>query len=141
VASLGAVVVVNFAPFGSGRRKIDFPGKKGGYPEPSRGQTRKIAFSAMPASAPYGLTLDALLEQLRGAECSKIYREKVTSAHSDRRELLKMLDQLAPGDVVRVSSLYCAYTPFAFSSRKNDIPSSGGPPHNRPCWQGSVIGF
>ena len=33
----------------------------------------------------------AQLEQLRGAGCTKIYREKVTGAHSDRRELLKML--------------------------------------------------
>jgi len=44
----------------------------------------------------YGQTLDAQLEQLRGAGCRKIYREKVTGAHSDRRELLKMLDALAP---------------------------------------------
>jgi hypothetical protein len=36
----------------------------------------------------YGQTLDAQLEQLRGAGCTaKIYREKVTGAHSDRREL------------------------------------------------------
>ena len=39
----------------------------------------------------YGQTLDAQLEQLRAEGCSKIYREKVTGAHSDRRELLKML--------------------------------------------------
>jgi hypothetical protein len=32
------------------------------------------------------------------AGCSKIYREKVTGAHSDRRGLLKMLNALAPGD-------------------------------------------
>jgi hypothetical protein len=37
----------------------------------------------------YGQTLDAQLEQLRGAGCTKIYREKVTGAHNDRRELLK----------------------------------------------------
>jgi DNA invertase Pin-like site-specific DNA recombinase len=36
----------------------------------------------------YGQTLDSQLEQLRGAGCTKIYREKVTGAHSDRRELL-----------------------------------------------------
>ena len=50
-------------------------------------------------------TLDAQLEQLRGAGCTKIYREKVTGAHSDRRELLKMLAALAPGDVVRVTRI------------------------------------
>ena len=33
----------------------------------------------------YGQMLDAQLEQLRGAGCTKIYREKVTGAHSDRQ--------------------------------------------------------
>src|SRR5438270_6260903 len=51
----------------------------------------------------YGQTLDAQLEQLRGAGCAKIFREKVTGAHSDRRQLLKRLDSLAPGDVVTVT--------------------------------------
>ena len=46
-----------------------------------------------------GQTLDAQLEQLRGAGCTKIFREKVTGAHSDRRELLKMLKGLAPNGV------------------------------------------
>jgi DNA invertase Pin-like site-specific DNA recombinase len=31
----------------------------------------------------YGQTLDAQLEQLRGAGCTKIFREKVTGAHND----------------------------------------------------------
>src|SRR6266566_915437 len=53
----------------------------------------------------YGQTLDAQLEQLRGAGCTKIFREKVTGAHSDRRQLLKMLDTLAPGDVVTVTRI------------------------------------
>jgi hypothetical protein len=30
-----------------------------------------------------------------------IYREKMPGARADRRELLRMLDHLAPGDVVR----------------------------------------
>jgi hypothetical protein len=30
------------------------------------------------------------------ADCSRIYREKVTGAYSDRRELLKMLKAVAP---------------------------------------------
>jgi Resolvase, N terminal domain len=47
----------------------------------------------------------AQLEQLRGACCAKIYREKVTGAHSDRRELLKMLKSLTPGDVVTVTRI------------------------------------
>src|SRR2546421_7362819 len=53
----------------------------------------------------YGQTLDAQLEQLRGAGCSKIYREKVTGAHSDRRELVKMLHALAPGDVMTMTRI------------------------------------
>ena len=48
----------------------------------------------------YGQTLDAQLEQLRAAGCAKIYREKATGARPDRRELLKLLKALAPGDVV-----------------------------------------
>jgi DNA invertase Pin-like site-specific DNA recombinase len=66
--------------------------------------TRKIAVSAMPVST-YGQTLDTQLDQLRGAGCSKIYREKVTGAHSDRRRLPKMLDTLAPCDVVTVTRI------------------------------------
>ena len=53
----------------------------------------------------YGQTLDTQLEQLRGASCTKIFREKVTGAHSDRRQLLKMLGTLAPGDVVTVTRI------------------------------------
>jgi DNA invertase Pin-like site-specific DNA recombinase len=47
------------------------------------------------------------LEQLRAARCSSrnIYREKVTGARADRRELLRMLDRLAPGDVVTVTRI------------------------------------
>ena len=49
----------------------------------------------------YGQTLDSQLEQLRAAGCSSrnIYREKVTGARADRRELNRMLAKLAPGDV------------------------------------------
>src|SRR5271156_1999562 len=53
-----------------------------------------------------GQTIDSQLEQLRAAGCTtKIYREKVTGAHSDRRELLKLLKVLAPGDVVTVTRI------------------------------------
>jgi DNA invertase Pin-like site-specific DNA recombinase len=56
---------------------------------------------------PWGASpvFDSQLEQLRGAGCTKIYREKVTGAHSDRRELLKMLAALARGDVVTVTRI------------------------------------
>jgi len=55
----------------------------------------------------YGQTLDNQLEQLRAAGCSSrnIYREKVTGARADRRELNRMLGKLAPGDVVTVTRI------------------------------------
>jgi DNA invertase Pin-like site-specific DNA recombinase len=55
----------------------------------------------------YGQTLDNQLEQLRAAGCSSrnIYREKVTGARADRRELNRMLGKLAPGDVLTVTRI------------------------------------
>ncbi len=53
----------------------------------------------------YGQTLDAQLEQLKAAGCARIYREKVTGARADRQELMKMLKQLAAGDVVTVTRI------------------------------------
>jgi DNA invertase Pin-like site-specific DNA recombinase len=53
----------------------------------------------------YGQTLDAQLEQLRAAGCARIYREKATGARADRKELQKMLAQLAVGDVVTVTRI------------------------------------
>jgi len=52
-----------------------------------------------------GQTLDSQLEQLRADGCEPIFREKVTGARADRRELLKMLKGLAPGDVVTVTRI------------------------------------
>jgi DNA invertase Pin-like site-specific DNA recombinase len=65
-------------------------------------QNRRLGYARV---STYGQTLDAQLEQLRGAGCTKIYREKVTGAHNDRRQLLKMLAALAPGDVVMVTRI------------------------------------
>jgi DNA invertase Pin-like site-specific DNA recombinase len=53
----------------------------------------------------YGQTLDAQLGQLKAAGCARIYREKATGARADRKELLKMLRQLAAGDVVVVTRI------------------------------------
>jgi DNA invertase Pin-like site-specific DNA recombinase len=53
----------------------------------------------------YGQTLDAQLEQLKAAGCARIYREKATGARADRKELQKMLRQLAAGDVVTVTRI------------------------------------
>jgi DNA invertase Pin-like site-specific DNA recombinase len=54
-----------------------------------------------------GQTLDSQLEQLRAAGCTSknIYREKVTGARADRRELNRMLDKLDSGDVVTVTRI------------------------------------
>jgi DNA invertase Pin-like site-specific DNA recombinase len=55
----------------------------------------------------YGQTLDSQLEQLRKAGCNSrnIYREKAIGARPDRRELLRMLERLQPGDVVTVTRI------------------------------------
>ena len=62
-------------------------------------QKRLIGYARL---STYGQTLDSQLEQLRKAGCNSrnIYREKVTGARPDRRELNRMLGKLAPGDVV-----------------------------------------
>jgi DNA invertase Pin-like site-specific DNA recombinase len=65
-------------------------------------ETRRLGYARV---STYGQTLDAQLEQLRAERCGRIYREKVTGAHNDRRELLKMLEHLAPGDVVTVTRI------------------------------------
>jgi DNA invertase Pin-like site-specific DNA recombinase len=54
-----------------------------------------------------GQTLDSQLEQLRAEGCSSrnIYREKVTGARADRRELNRMLGKLGPGDMVTVTRI------------------------------------
>ena len=65
-------------------------------------QNRRIGYARV---STVGQTLDSQLEQLRGLGCSKIYREKVTGAHNDRRALLRMLKALAPGDVVTVTRI------------------------------------
>jgi DNA invertase Pin-like site-specific DNA recombinase len=69
------------------------------YPE-----KRLIGYARVSA---YGQTLDSQLEQLRAAGCTSrnIYREKVMGARPDRRELLRMLRRLAPGDVVTVTRI------------------------------------
>ena len=53
----------------------------------------------------YGQTLDAQLEQLRAAGCTKIFREKASGAQADRRELLRLLKHLVPGDAVTVTRI------------------------------------
>src|ERR1700748_2770400 len=67
-------------------------------------QNRPVGYARV---STHGQTLDVQLEQLRAAGCTSrnIYREKVTGARADRRELLKMLKALAPEDVVVVTRI------------------------------------
>ena len=67
-------------------------------------QKRLIGYARV---STYGQTLDSQLEQLRAAGCTSrnIYRENVAGARPERRELLRMLDRLAPGDVVTVTRI------------------------------------
>src|ERR1700756_4262352 len=67
-------------------------------------ENRRLGYAR---ASTYGQTLDSQLEQLRAAGCSSrnTYREKVTGARSDRRELNRMLGKLAPGDVVTVTRI------------------------------------
>jgi DNA invertase Pin-like site-specific DNA recombinase len=52
-----------------------------------------------------GQSLDAQLEQLRKAKCSKIFQEKVSGARSDRVQLVRLLKVLQAGDLVIVTRL------------------------------------
>jgi DNA invertase Pin-like site-specific DNA recombinase len=52
-----------------------------------------------------GQTLEAQLEQLAAAGCAVVYRETASGAKSDRKQLRKMLAELAPGDVVTVTRI------------------------------------
>ena len=65
-------------------------------------ETRRLGYARV---STYGQTLDAQLAQFAPTGCAKIYREKATGARPDRRELLKLLRALAPGDVVTVTRI------------------------------------
>src|SRR5580704_14572694 len=65
-------------------------------------QNRHLGYARV---STYGQMLDAQLDQLRADGCAKLYREKASGAQADRRELLRMLKDLAPGDVVTVTRI------------------------------------
>src|SRR5271163_2154883 len=65
-------------------------------------QSRRLGYARV---STYGQTLDAQLDQLRAEGCAPIYREKASGAQADRRELLKLLKDIAPGDVVTVTRI------------------------------------
>lgn len=52
-----------------------------------------------------GQTLEVQLAQLAAAGCHPIYREKVSGAKADRRELNRLLREVQPGDVVIVTRI------------------------------------
>src|SRR5450631_4066151 len=87
-------------------------------------QNRRLGYARV---STYGQTLDAQLDQLRKAGCTKIFREKVTGARSDRRELLKLLKTLAPGDVVTVTRIdRLARSTFDLFAIVKQIVDAGG---------------
>src|SRR5229473_6788543 len=87
-------------------------------------QNRRLGYARV---STVGQTLDSQLEQLRGIGCTKIYREKVTGAHNDRRELLKMLKHLMPGDVVTVTRIdRLARSTFDLFAIVKSIVDAGG---------------
>ena len=75
----------------------------------------------------YGQTLDAQLTQLRAEGCARIYREKASGAQPTRRELLRMLKALAPGDVVTVTRIdRLARSTFDLFAIVKQIVDAGG---------------
>jgi len=87
-------------------------------------QTRRLGYARV---STYGQTLDAQLEQLRAEGCAKIYREKVSGARADRRELLKLLKTLKPGDLVTVTRIdRLARSTFDLFAIVKQIVDAGG---------------
>jgi DNA invertase Pin-like site-specific DNA recombinase len=72
-------------------------------------------------------TLDAQLEQLRREGCAKIFREKASGAQADRRQLLRLLKGLTPGDVVTVTRIdRLARSTFDLFAIVKQIVDTGG---------------
>src|ERR1044071_6569920 len=65
-------------------------------------QIRRLGYARV---STYGQTLDAQIAKLRAEGCASIYQEKASGARANRRELLRMLDRLTPGDVVIVTRI------------------------------------
>jgi DNA invertase Pin-like site-specific DNA recombinase len=74
-----------------------------------------------------GQTPDAQLEQLRAHGCNKIYREKASGARADRRELLRLLKTLGPGETVTVTRIdRLARSTFDLFAIVKQIVDAGG---------------
>src|SRR5690348_2296286 len=75
----------------------------------------------------YGQILEAQLAQLKAQGCSKIYREKASGAQADRRELLKLLKAIGPGDAVIVTRIdRLARSTFDLFAIVKQIVDAGG---------------
>jgi DNA invertase Pin-like site-specific DNA recombinase len=87
-------------------------------------QKRRLGYACV---STYGQTLDAQIEQLRADGCAKIFREKVTGARADRRELLKLLKAITPGDMVTVTRIdRLARSTFDLFAIVKQIVDAGG---------------
>jgi DNA invertase Pin-like site-specific DNA recombinase len=87
-------------------------------------QNRRLGYARV---STYGQTLDAQLEQLRAEGCARIYREKASGAKADRRELVRLLKDLAAGDVVTVTRIdRLARSTFDLFAIVKQITDAGG---------------
>src|ERR1700722_13557953 len=78
-------------------------------------------------SVAHGQTLDGKLEQLRADRCARIFRDKVTGARADRRELLKLLKTINPCDIVTVTRINrLARSTFDLFAIVKQIVDAGG---------------
>jgi DNA invertase Pin-like site-specific DNA recombinase len=90
----------------------------------SERKTRRLGYARV---STYGQTLDAQLEQLRREGCAKIFREKASGAQADRRQLLRLLKGLTPGDVVTVTRIdRLARSTFDLFAIVKQIVDTGG---------------
>jgi len=90
----------------------------------SHPKNRRLGYARV---STYGQTLDAQLEQLRAGGCAKIYQEKASGAKADRRELLRMLKEMSPGDVVTVTRIdRLARSTFDLFAIVKQIVDAGG---------------
>ena len=87
-------------------------------------QARRLGYARV---STYGQTLDAQLDQLRAEGCTKVYRETASGARADRRQLLKLLHDLAPGDLVVVTRIdRLARSTFDLFAIVKQIVDAGG---------------
>jgi DNA invertase Pin-like site-specific DNA recombinase len=87
-------------------------------------QIRRLGYARV---STYGQTLDAQLEQLKAEGCAKVYKETASGARADRRELLKLLKAIVPGDLVVVTRIdRLARSTFDLFAIVKQIVDAGG---------------